>query len=353
VSEKTIRRTCKSYVKAVNEDQGTVEKIVSVFGNVDLVNDRVKQGAFTGTLERWKASGDPIPVIFSHQWNNLDAHVGVVQDAKELAPGDPLLPDELKDFGGLWVREQYDMDQPFAKRLFDLQKQRRIKESSFAYDVLQEQRQKDGVNDLIELDLIEVGPTLKGANPDTALLAAKAMPAEMLAAVKDIAAKAQVTLDGSYEQLHEQLDDAAADWARANVGGDIYVAGIEASYADHVIIYVEMWSDPWGGGRYYRADYTIGADGPELGEPAEVVVTGVVQPKGLPHRAADLKAAAAGTKEGRRNSTDDQAVLQSAHDHLVTLGASCTVAADDTSSVDAGDDTKSLLLAAELELAAL
>jgi HK97 family phage prohead protease len=353
VSEKTIRRTCKSYVKTVSDEQGTVEKIVSVFGNVDLVNDRVRLGAFAGTLERWKSSGDPIPVIFSHQWNNLDAHVGVVDDAKELAPGDELLPDELKDLGGLWVREKYDLDQPFAKRLFDLQKQRRIKESSFAYDVIEETKAKDGVNDLIELDLIEVGPTLKGANPDTALLAAKAMPAEMLAAVKDIAAKAQVTLDGSYEQLHEQLDDAVRDWALVNVGGDIYTAGLEASYADYVIIYVELWSEPWGGGTYYRADYTLGADGPELGEPTEVVVTGVTRPKSVPHATSALKTAAAGTKEGRRNSDADQAVLQSVHDQLVTLGASCATVEDDTSVDDSEDGAKALLRLAELELAAL
>ena len=44
-------------------ETGTFEATVAVFGNVDRGGDRIMPGAFKDTLERWKASGDPIPVI--------------------------------------------------------------------------------------------------------------------------------------------------------------------------------------------------------------------------------------------------------------------------------------------------
>lgn len=155
---------------------GTFEAIVAVFGNVDHIGDRIHEGAFTESLKSWKASGDPIPVIFSHRWDDLDAHLGEVLDAKELSPGDAALPDELSDNGGLWVRAKMDLgdDEPFARRLWKRMKRRLVKEFSFAYDVPEGgEHEKDGVTELTKLNLIEVGPTLAGMNGSTALLSAK------------------------------------------------------------------------------------------------------------------------------------------------------------------------------------
>lgn len=151
-----------SHFKALDtEEEGTFEAIVSVFDNVDLVGDRVVKGAFEKNLKEWKESGDPIPVIFSHQWDDLDAHVGIVTEAEER--------DE-----GLYVKGQLDMDEDFAARLWKKMNRRSIKEFSFAYDIIREKTADDGANELIELKVIEVGPTLKGANPDTQLLGVKA-----------------------------------------------------------------------------------------------------------------------------------------------------------------------------------
>src|SRR5690554_3452410 len=152
--------------KALKDDNGDLtgefEAIVSVFGNVDLVGDRVVKRTFSKSLERWKASGDPIPVIWSHQWGDPFAHIGGVSDAEETAKG-------------LLVRGNLDMDNPTAAYIAKLLAERRVKAFSFAYDVVDERRAKDGANELYELDIIEVGPTLKGANPEAALLAAKTL----------------------------------------------------------------------------------------------------------------------------------------------------------------------------------
>lgn len=154
----------KEFTAATNElgdITGEFEAVVSVFGNVDKVGDRVMKGAFEKSLARWSMSGDPIPVIWSHQWSDPKSHLGIVVEAAE--KGD-----------GLWVKGQLDMDNEDAAYVGKLLAERRVKEFSFAYDVIEEARsKKDGANDLIELDIFEVGPTLKGANPSTQLIAAK------------------------------------------------------------------------------------------------------------------------------------------------------------------------------------
>ncbi len=247
------RLACKSFVKAVNEDEGTIDKIVSVFNNIDYAKERVLPGAFEDDLEVWEKSGDPIPVIFSHQWDHLESHVGVVDEARELKAGDDLLPDELKDNGGLFVRERYDMEEPFAKRLFRLQKERRIKESSFAYDVV-EKKQNGSVTDLVKLKLIEVGPTLKGMNPATQLLDAKA----------------NAPVVGSMEERQDALHQAIRAHAVSTYGDEAW-AFVEATFDDVVVFTVQTA----GEGEEPRtltlqAPYSFDGSVAELGEAVEV-----------------------------------------------------------------------------------
>lgn len=145
-----------------NGDAGRVEALVSIFGNVDLMGDRVMPGAFEKSIGEWKSSGDPIPVVFSHEWGDLWSHIGQVDSIEETPKG---------------LRAVYTLDiadNPAAAQTYKLLKRRTLKEHSFAYDVVNERRAKDGANELTELKLIELGPTLKGANPDTELIAVKA-----------------------------------------------------------------------------------------------------------------------------------------------------------------------------------
>ena len=168
----TVPQTQKVYeiaeFKALQADTdapGTFSAMVSVFGNVDLQGDIVVKGAFDADLKRWVKSGDPIPCVWSHDWSDPFAHIGFVN------------PEDIKETDrGLLVKGQLDVDSnPFAKQVYDLMKQRRIKEFSFAYDIQDEgpSREVKGANDLRQISIIEVGPTLKGANPSTELLGVK------------------------------------------------------------------------------------------------------------------------------------------------------------------------------------
>lgn len=145
--------------KALDEAAGTFEALVARFGNVDRAGDRIVKGAFADSLKAWESRGRPVPVIFSHQWDDLDAHIGRVIEAKET--------DE-----GLYVQGQLDMDEPYAARVFKKMQEGTLVEFSFAYDVIDAKRQ-NGAFELLKLDLLEVGPTLVGMNSETQLLGVK------------------------------------------------------------------------------------------------------------------------------------------------------------------------------------
>jgi HK97 family phage prohead protease len=301
-------KTYTAQVKAADDgDEGTFEALVSVFGNVDHAGDRVMPGAFAKSLQRWNESGDPIPVVFSHRWDDLDAHIGKVLDAEETDDG-------------LWVKAQLDIgDDPSAAKVHRLLKDRRIREFSFAYDVHDEAKASDGANELLELDVIEVGPTLKGMNEETQLLGAKARTVNR-------GEKAIVEVAGSLEEHRGRVARATSSWAREQVGDDLYWTHVEATFEQEAIVYTETWDDPLDGGTYWRIPYTLGSDGTvELGDPQEVELAATVAPKARP----------AGVKEGRRNSEADEARIQSLHDTAVDLGADCGTS---TSSDQEEDD---------------
>lgn len=173
-------------VKAVGEadglSDGVFEAIVSVFGNVDSYGDRVIEGAFKDTLADWDASGNPIPVYWSHRMDDPDYNIGHVLEAKELSPGDALLPDSLKDLGGLWVKVQLDIEDGSSsksRQVYRLLKGRRVTQFSFAYDIedyaiVKTAEDAEAVWELRKLRLYEVGPTPIGANQETELLDVKA-----------------------------------------------------------------------------------------------------------------------------------------------------------------------------------
>ena len=159
----------KSFATATDADSaGEFEALVAVFSNVDKGGDRIMPGAFTKTLAEWRASGDPVPVIWSHDWGTPDAHIGVAY-AKDMQ----------QTHRGLLVKGQLDVDDnPIAQRVHKLMQRRSLKEFSFGYSVPSggARKAEDGANELIEIDLYEIGPTLKGMNPATELHSVKGSP---------------------------------------------------------------------------------------------------------------------------------------------------------------------------------
>lgn len=160
-------KTFRAEVKAPTADLKTGEfvAVVSVFDNVDMGGDRIVKGAFANAIAQMKANGDVLPIVWSHEWDNPMAHVGYAN------PDDIIETDE-----GLQLKGVLDTDRPFAEQVSHLMKSRRVKEFSFGYFVNESKEVDDPeygtVRELIDIDIFEAGPTLKGMNPATRLLQA-------------------------------------------------------------------------------------------------------------------------------------------------------------------------------------
>lgn len=175
---KSFTARVKSIEESTELDNGIFEAIVAVFGNVDSYGDRILPGAFKDTLDEWAASGNPVPIYWSHRMDDPDYNIGHALELKELEPGDDLLPPDLKELGGLWVRGQLDLEGGKARQVHRLMKGRRVTQFSFAYDLLdyaivKSEDDEEQVWELRKLKLYEVGPTPIGANQETELLTVK------------------------------------------------------------------------------------------------------------------------------------------------------------------------------------
>lgn len=275
---------------------GEFEALVAVFDNVDAQGDRIKSGAFDETLEAWRKSGDPIPIVLAHEWSDPWAHIGYA------------LPEHVKSMPGrgLYVSKGVlDIeDNPVARQVHRLMERRTIKEFSFGYRIPDggERKADDGAYDLTNIDLIEFGPCLKGVNDATELLAVKSLveaehrrstgeeptleermtrlEAALLQEGKtpEPEGKAYIELDGTFEQRTSLLREAVVtEYSQANAAGEMERwVSVEGTYPDRVVYCVH--AD--GESKYYSAPYTIADDETvTLGTAEEVEVDAVVVPK--------------------------------------------------------------------------
>lgn len=165
-------------VTAIDEDQGIVEAIWAVMGNVDEVGDIIHPGAFTKTFsERAHA----IKLLDNHRTDSVMSALGTVLELREMSKGE--LPQGLaknKDVtGGAWGKFQFLMDTPEGKGAFTRIKRGAVKEWSFGYDAVdKDYSNKDGktVRNLRGIKLYEVSPVLFPANDATTTTSAKGKP---------------------------------------------------------------------------------------------------------------------------------------------------------------------------------
>ncbi len=155
-------------VKAANPEKGVVEAIVSVFSNVDSAKERIMPGYFKASLERKLPKG-----VWMHDWKQP---IAKTLEARELEPGDALLPEYLKALGGLYVKGQFNLETQRGKEAFSDLKFGIVDEFSIGYrNTKTAYDEETEVLDLIEGELYEWSPVLVGCNDQTALLSAKSM----------------------------------------------------------------------------------------------------------------------------------------------------------------------------------
>lgn len=149
---------------------GRFEAIVAVFNNIDSYGDRILPGAFTRTLAE---RGFPA-IVWSHMW--FEPPIGASLEAEEIDKG-------LRVVGQLFTD-----DNARAREVYAAMKnvggddRPPLREFSFAFYVIESRFVEEPIDpanpdagtrevrELIDLELIEAGPTLVGANSATELL---------------------------------------------------------------------------------------------------------------------------------------------------------------------------------------
>lgn len=148
------------------KEEGIVECIVSVFNVEDYGSDVMVKGCFHDSLKVKAPKG-----VWMHDGTTPVARTLV---AKELAPNDPLLPDNLKPYGGLYIKGQFNLDTQRGREAYSDIKFGIIDEFSIGFfPDAATTTVKNKVRYIKKAMLVEWSPVLLGMNPHTAVLAVK------------------------------------------------------------------------------------------------------------------------------------------------------------------------------------
>lgn len=174
-------KTVSAFLKAVDEDQGIVECIFAIFGNVDEGKDIVHPGSFKKTISE---RGPKVRVLDQHNTDSITRSLGKPLQIQEI--GEKALPMELKAAypeanGGVWAQIQFFINTPEGQGAFIRLKEGGIDEWSFGYDAVDvdfsnhetAEGKKVRVRNIRQLKLYEISPVLWGMNPATATVGAK------------------------------------------------------------------------------------------------------------------------------------------------------------------------------------
>lgn len=145
-------------------ENGTISGYAATFiKEPDSCGDIIAKGAFLECIEKIKAEGKVLPLLWNHDSYDLNAYIGTVVNLGE-------------DDHGLKFDATFD-DTPEAQRARELALDGRLCKFSFAYEVVEsaEITLEDGrkVNELRKLNIHEVSLVMYPANPDTGVIDVK------------------------------------------------------------------------------------------------------------------------------------------------------------------------------------
>lgn len=180
--EKEIK-SFPAFITKAQGDDGIVEAIVSVLGNIDHGMDIIHPGAFTKTIHE---RGGKIKVLDGHNmWSAMDAIAKIIT-IKEVGRDElpPELLNEVPDAqGGLLVKAQFMMDDSISSGIFKRIKAGVIDEYSIGFEIIQSDITPidDGngneiqIRNIREIKLWEISPVVFGMNDATTTVSAKSL----------------------------------------------------------------------------------------------------------------------------------------------------------------------------------
>jgi len=166
--------------KIIDADQGIVEHIVAVMGNIDRGDDVIHPGAFSKSImER----GLKVKVLDQHDTRSVESVIGKPLELREVGRLElpPSLTDQYPDAtGALVAKTQFLLDTNRGREAFSRIKAGAVDEYSIGYDPITSDYStvdKDGkkktIRNLREVRIWEYSPVVFGMNPATATLSAK------------------------------------------------------------------------------------------------------------------------------------------------------------------------------------
>ncbi|MBR2706265.1 MAG: HK97 family phage prohead protease [Mogibacterium sp.] len=197
----------KNITVELKANNGTIRGYAATFTREpDSYGDVIAKGAFIECLERMKAEGKVIPLLWNHDSYDLKAYIGTVFDLGE-------------DDHGLMFEAGFD-DTPEAQRARELAMDGRLCKFSFAYETLEagEITLEDGrkANELRKLNIHEVSLVMYPANPDTSVIEVKSgrrnskADEEELRKVTELLGSAQSIINSLLADDNESEDEKKA-----------------------------------------------------------------------------------------------------------------------------------------------
>lgn len=227
-------KTSPFLVKGIEEDQGIVEHLISVYGVVDYKGDVAHEGMFTKTLQE---RGKKVKVVAAHNHKDVMSVVGVPLEYKEVSRLE--LPPEVQAeypeaTGGLMAKTQFLMDTPEGKGVFQRIKAGALDEFSFGYNALdydyemvETKGTKRKVRNLRTVRLWEYGPSVIGANPAAVSISSKDLELEekkvdeMENAIRVRVRSSSDCEEGSFKTVN--IDKAGVQAVMCKIDGDMTV----------------------------------------------------------------------------------------------------------------------------------
>jgi HK97 family phage prohead protease len=163
-------------VTGTDDEQGIVETVFAVFGNVDGGGDVLHPGSFKRTFQQRMHK---VRILDQHRTDSVMRALGVPVELRELSRAElpPAITDEFPEAtGGAYAKIQFLMNTPEGKGAFERIKAGAVDEWSFGYDAMdKDYEQVNGarVRNLRAVKLYELGPVLWGMNEATVTVSAK------------------------------------------------------------------------------------------------------------------------------------------------------------------------------------
>lgn len=161
----------KNYtIKAPVEGDGIVKGYVSVYNTPDYEYDVIHHGAFAKSIKERNPVG-----LWCHKSDTPVARTVVI---REVPAGDEDLPENIKQFGGLYIEAQFNLETQAGKEAYSNVKNGLFNEFSIGFFPTKARVNKDGGKDIYEGELLEWSVVLWGMNPHTMVTDVKELDLE-------------------------------------------------------------------------------------------------------------------------------------------------------------------------------